>query len=74
MATNGVSSSTSAAHQSQQIRPKNPAEQLQPATAAEADAKAEQAQQLQRAKKSQEPLLVVNDQGQTTGRIVNLTA
>lgn len=74
MATNGVSSSTSAAHLSQQIRPKNPAEQLQPATAAEEDARANQAQQLQQTKKAQEPLPVVNDQGQTTGRIVNLTA
>lgn len=74
MATNGVSSSTSTAHLTQQIRPKNPAEQLQPATAAEADAMTNQAQQLQQVKKTQEPLPVVNDRGQTTGRIVNLSA
>jgi hypothetical protein len=74
MATNGVSSSTGAAHLAQQIRPKNPAEQLQPETAAEADAKANQAQQLQQATKTEEPLPVVNDRGQTTGRIVNVTA
>lgn len=72
MATNGVSSSTSAAHLSQQIRPKNPAEQLQPDSAAEADAKTNQTQQ--QTKKTQEPQPVVNNQGQTTGRIVNLTA
>jgi hypothetical protein len=76
MATSGLSSPTSATLAPQQIRPKNPAEpaeQLQPARAAEEAAKANQAQP-QPVSKAQESQPFINDQGQATGRIVNLTA
>jgi hypothetical protein len=70
MATNSISSSASAAHASLQIRPKNPAEQ-QTRSATEAAAFSQTQQQVNQA---QQAAPVTNDRGQTTGRIVNVTA
>lgn len=73
MATSGISSSTSAANLSQLAHAKSPAAPERATRSAEEAASASRTQQ-QQASKGQQLPPVVNDQGQTTGRIVNITA
>ncbi|MBI5922598.1 MAG: hypothetical protein HY847_13265 [Betaproteobacteria bacterium] len=71
MATNSISSSASTAQAALQIRPKNPAEQQ---TRSAEEAAAFTRTQQQQVNQSQQAAPVTNDRGQTTGRIVNVTA
>lgn len=72
MAISASTSATSSAQQLLKTRQQNPTEQtLAAKTSDEAD-KARQA--LPQASQTEQPNPVVNTQGQTTGRIVNITA